>query len=1090
MTYPVRFACWTAEEARTVLATEALEGQGNEAQFMATHLPITGFEVTGTHASEVEVNSEDGLLATLTRPNLRHAFCVVEGEAGSGKSHLIRWLYVKWLKEGDLVLLVQRADGSLEGTLRQLRNSLPSTYRDLFQGLGQRQEATLVGRSRFFQASLAQTLRPDFFEVPQVHSEWCGEWHLDELINHTAVLERWRAPLRILKLLSGAEGDRNSALADFNVYDVAELASLETYIDNPSTKVLRFLRLLKKEAQDIYPLQKSKVSPSEAWQNLGDAIPQTKRLVEVLNARMNTAVQNVLGISAHELRELFFKLRADLKKEGRRLVLLLEDITNFQGIDNQLIDVLVTQSTTRAEDDLCDLISVVGITPAYYQQHLVAYANYVERITYHIVLGSQVDQHFQDVAFLRSESAQVAFATRYLAAARLSSSELDSWYASQASIVPNRCIACNFRESCHEAFGELEGVGLYPFTRRSITQMFSFLEDPAGTNTQKTPRGLIQGILSPTLLHPHAIEAGQYPSAQIEVSSLPEPTRRVTGLVESLLRNRVENASVRDRLRRLLALWGDRQQIETTRQGDEFYFAGIAQGVFETFGLDWLGDGSAVPVEEPRIMGDETRVESISSPVSSAGRSSDTPKSPAAASRTPKSPATHLTPSQLQKRLNQISAWRDGKKLEDPAFWQKQLAEMVFKLSWTQLGVPLALRNRFFTENTILIEGTGKADTRHFVLPAQEWLIDGLESLAILKAGGGEGGNAIQEVHRRQVARLHRKLCGAVVQHTQKKTPLLADGKPWSIVGAATQILAVRSWLRGSSSPTENTAANWSDLLSDELDATSNPEQRVDSWADLLVKTKGSHEKVRELLRQMVQLPQGTSSEFGVAAAGEAAGALLTLRLTMQLSPVPTESIPTTDQTADLARTAQYAAEALQRFSGIAEREYTRLCERAREVEADLRHFSIHDHIARIDRVVETVTSQLSQVAPLAIDNWGKARRKLEDRGLLGPGGSPEAEELERFLDIVRDLPEEFKFSSEAERLAWDLTAPANALAVLTESLRVGEDAISAIHEFATEFIAKQNNSSSNSLSDIHDVGETIVTVCSNIRGVLESPNG
>ena len=104
-----------------MLSTEALEGDAK--LFLATHVPVADFHVGGSLASDVVPNGERGLLHALAKLGMRHAFCVVEGEPGSGKSHLIRWLKVKWPAQEDLVLLIQRLDGSLQGTLRQLEQA-------------------------------------------------------------------------------------------------------------------------------------------------------------------------------------------------------------------------------------------------------------------------------------------------------------------------------------------------------------------------------------------------------------------------------------------------------------------------------------------------------------------------------------------------------------------------------------------------------------------------------------------------------------------------------------------------------------------------------------------------------------------------------------------------------------------------------------------------------------------------------------------------------------------------------------------------------------------------------------------------------
>src|SRR3546814_7804599 len=90
------------------------------------------------------------------------------------------------------------------------------------------------------------------------------------------------------------------------------------------------------------------------------------QLMQARNLRRNDAFQNLLGVSAEGLKTLFRQVRQALAVRGQRLVLLLEDITSWEGIDDSLIDVLVTNAGTR--DDMCPLISVVGVTPAYYQK--------------------------------------------------------------------------------------------------------------------------------------------------------------------------------------------------------------------------------------------------------------------------------------------------------------------------------------------------------------------------------------------------------------------------------------------------------------------------------------------------------------------------------------------------------------------------------------------------------------------------------------------------------------------------------------------------------------------------------------------------
>jgi hypothetical protein len=163
--------------------------------------------------------------------------------------------------------------------------------------------------------------------------------------------------------------------------------------------------------------------------------PHSFGLVDALNLRLENALQSMLGISSEGLKELFLRLRRALGQ--RRLVLLLEDITAWQGVDSTLIDVLVTNVETREDADLCPMVSVVGVTPEYFRS-AGFHTNYRQRITHHIRLGHENHLHqYQDVSSLRTADAQVAFAARYLRAVRTGAEGLVAWNGSGGA-VPNR----------------------------------------------------------------------------------------------------------------------------------------------------------------------------------------------------------------------------------------------------------------------------------------------------------------------------------------------------------------------------------------------------------------------------------------------------------------------------------------------------------------------------------------------------------------------------------------------------------------------------------------------------------------------------
>src|SRR3546814_12155568 len=109
---------------------------------------------------------------------------------------------------------------------------------------------------------------------------------------------------------------------------------------------------------------------------------------------------------------------------------------------------------------MCPLISVVGVTPAYYQK---LHGNYRGRITHELSLGEARDEgELQDVATMRSRTSRLSFAARYLSAVRAGGAPLDVWRerrSAQASLPPpNPTDTCSVRDGGHHPIGEVWGI--------------------------------------------------------------------------------------------------------------------------------------------------------------------------------------------------------------------------------------------------------------------------------------------------------------------------------------------------------------------------------------------------------------------------------------------------------------------------------------------------------------------------------------------------------------------------------------------------------------------------------------------------------
>ena len=1070
---PIR-ACWRADDARAILTTEALEG--TESLFLATHFPISDFEVAGTRGGDVTSSDEQGLLEALSSLDVRHAFCVVEGEPGSGKSHLIRWLRVRWPAEDDKVLLIQRLDGSLEGTLRQLQAALPDQGA-LFEGFAARAHVlTAQGQASEFFSNLVLALKQGHLANPPSDQAWCDKFDLDKLLHPAEVRDKWAAPRRIVELLSGrkGEGERDQDLARFNLDDIVELEQILRPLASPSFRATQFTRELQRESQGIQSLSEDdKTSPAQQ-EALRKRFEYSSRLVDALNARRNSAVQNVLGISTEGLKKMFERLRRELAP--RRLVLLLEDITAWEGVDNQLIDVLVTNVDSRESGDLCPMVSVIGLTPAYFNDGQFQ-ANYRQRVTHHVRLGhADSSGGFQEVSSLKTDEAQVRFAASYLRAVRAGSEALISW-AGGPDPVPNVCVICPHQEPCHVAFGEKDGVGLYPFNWRAITQLFEALTDPTHRSTFRTPRGMLQGVLGPTLNSPAMIEGGEYPNAAILSSWIPEEMQRVPSIAADTIQARCEDQHERERLERLIRFWGTDDEealVTSTHSSGGLRFGDVPRGIFETFKLLWLGadrpDEKSVEPEPTRQKLDATNDDETSEDAASSDSTHGSPKKKAPGDGKVR---RRIRSPRLIELQEQLALWKEGRQSRT-ADLNRAAFELLRGLPWNRLGIPLWVRMRLFTPERVMLAGTKQVRALHFVLPNEDWLSRGLEGFLNLRHAGEALGPREQEWSQRVYVAALLEFEGRVTEHVRRRLPTLVENRDWAIAGTATQVLLARAWLRGVASPTDPLWKQWRTILNDEEDAASNPQDRVRSWNSTVEQTRGSHRKHREILRALVNLPQGDIDSLSFADASIGAQAIIELSRSFQFNEFPKYLEDPGTQLAELTLLVRDANETEQHLSKLPSREFERLERVANNVNGWLRGLSVRDHLLRVGKAVDSVSNTLPSAAPLAVSEWNSKLNELREFGYLAEGPEPAGRDVETFIDEIlwpeTPLPEDL-----TKILDWLLRVPTRPINVLSNGLQVAEMTISELHRYVAGFL-NERAATSGSFNTIQKAGRRIVT--------------
>lgn len=870
------YTCWTQSAARHVLATEAL--QGRRSAFLATHVPIEGFELEGSEAALITQITEHGLLEAFAPTSgdepPKHVFCVVEGNPGSGKSHLIRWLHASWPKnDADHVVMIRRQEGSLEGTLEQLRDQIPEEYRNHFQNLASNANLNDKGREQAFLDGLALALDPSLTDYNYGDHDFVQEHEPHHIFRQSYVAEHWSAPSRIRRIIQGhgsKSEQRDSERASFHLNDIKELANMGSKLQNGLPWQTKDLLFDIKDQMNLLPKDLAHLEFEVAREDA----PLAVELLEALEGRANIAIQGLVGISAKGMDGMFRTLRRGLAEQGKRLVLLLEDITNFQGVDDRLLDaVLIDRSDTIDADmggaPLCDLVSIVGVTPDYLKTKLRQRTNYWQRVTQHIKLDGQS-------SVLRQEGAPEKFAARYIRAIRAGEDGLEG--ASSPKDVPNVCTSCPHKVTCHKAFGHIDDVGLYPLSPNAVRSLYASLDDDRTGADMTTPRALIQNVLNPTFLNPQLLGQHLYPSAALETEYVKTSGRGPRGFLQSLLNEHPET----ERTVRLFTWWGNENEM-LFYDHQHGSLNGIAHGIFEALGLPWneLRQSSKNIESQPEESPPQPSKD-VQPPVTSSTQNKNTvssspapniQKSPSEKSSTSeKSSARSSSKSRLEDALR---AWGNSDKLDLAEEWNTRLYDFVkSRPRWHIMQIDPWIQRVAFTKSLVVLEDTGRHSPRHFIVPRNSIVVEGLISEMEIE----KGKTKTPSFHRYRIVRLVRWLEAHLINHIET---VMSDEGALRLdpLALATQLSVARGWLRGTLKPKAPIVEHWHYILQkNEPDLPDRLDDRTVLWGTSAQKTSLMRVDRRDAIIEATFMAQGTTGAKDFANPGAVIGAIKRLR--------------------------------------------------------------------------------------------------------------------------------------------------------------------------------------------------------------------
>ena len=581
------------EQYRSVMERYAIKTDDmatEDAYFMATHVPFSQLEVYygGRTSTTPKLLSEEKVFEDIIcNPNNEHRMVIVRGNNGTGKSHLIRYLHAKLVKSPSTVY-----DSTKEQLifLRRLNNSVRGAFSQLIEQHVIKDSDVEEKLRKFVSSSDSKdeaAFKTDilFSYVAAVSNDQSGDTYKPVICRDIA------------SYLS------DSRVREYLLREGGAISRCYNVITAPSNQVLKESTIFSEDDFNVSKIIRAVIKQGDPQaadfaSTLKGDDSEIARLVSYLNRFTRDVVQRCADISSESTKTVFTQLRKDLKKQGKNLTLFIEDFTGFTGIDSELITVLSTEHGGNYSD-LCRVTAVIGITDAYYDQFR---DNFTDRVTHQI---SVTDQSYGADNFL------IQMTGHYLNAIYCNPDQLRQWNESGADI--GALPISQFKTPCKWETTTIEGkeVTLYPFNSKALLKLYESLP-------VKTPRMFLKEVIRAQLKE--YFDGKEY-GDNWDFPTNPANIQMSRGPHSSAI-DRMDNLSTQDqnRVKAVLALWGDGSASGTKEADGTITFGGVNKVFFEDIGLGiftGIGDILVKPIETSTETGNKILTESINSPLES-----------------------------------------------------------------------------------------------------------------------------------------------------------------------------------------------------------------------------------------------------------------------------------------------------------------------------------------------------------------------------------------------------------------------------------------------------------------------------------------
>lgn len=536
----------------------------SKGDFLATHVPMKKLYVTEHLTDHAEVpeqdkknpKTEEEVYEQFMEEKEEDQFVLVIGDSGAGKSHLIRWIdsVLEIRKsENEIVLPIRRADNTLKGTIRQLIElpevkELPN--RELYKKLAS--AATTVP-----ERELKETIYYQFIIQITGDDGRAGDEEGERKLSN---VDR----KHLIALLQNSLF-KTRLMDDDGPVDRIYGKFAENKTSDVNDKAPEFVR----EDFEIDAEFRNQLylGADDKARKIADKLLGKPEFVDSVKEYMNLFVDKVIqrcaGLEPGDLANVIEEIRQELFKQGKTLTILIEDITAASGVDDSLLDALLTDKIEYPDKNMCRLNAVVGSTDGYYREKFRS--NTKGRIHNFV--------YVPDDLFSGNKNGLIEFFAKYLNTISLTAEDVWKWVEGGKADLSAYPI---HTDTIGKGWGEYnyggKTINMFPFTQNAIL----FLYDKQDL-AKRNPRALMREIIEPYIKD--AMD-------HLEEFPLRRPSFQAsnTELQNAIYNNGSFDDATKIRLSFFMYIWGDGTLRSFERNGEK-YIAGIPLSVYQQLGL-------------------------------------------------------------------------------------------------------------------------------------------------------------------------------------------------------------------------------------------------------------------------------------------------------------------------------------------------------------------------------------------------------------------------------------------------------------------------------------------------------------------------